>query len=726
MTQRNDVRLFGWGLVFALASVPGIAVSETSGEEVRSLRDLPLAAQLAISAALGQEEAAYHAVVAQGGGFSATNPAQGYEAELTASGFTVAAGEMRWGLALESWGCGAGVEAMAPAVPEASANRVEVRRGALVEWYANGPLGLQQGFTLEAAPAGCGAGEPVYLVLAPVGELETEVDPDSRGLSVRGADGRVVLRYRGLAAFDAGGQEVPVGLRLRGDRVVVTVAAGASYPVVVDPLVEVPKLTASDGALFDGFGGSVAVSGDTVVVGATFDRVGSNSAQGSAYVFVEPVGGWASGTETAKLTASDGGAFDLFGRSVAVSGDTVVVGAPGDVVVPFVIIGSAYVFVKPVGGWVTGTETAKLTASVGARRFGRSVAVSGDTVVAGAENDRVGSNGQQGSAYVFVKPVGGWVTGTETARLTASDGAAGERFGRSVAVFGDTVVVGAQEDNIGANSRQGSAYVFVEPAGGWASGTETAKLTASDGAADDRFGSVAVSGDTVVVGASFDDIGAKSRQGSAYVFVEPGGSWASGTETAKLTAADGEVNDFFGNSVAVSGDTVVVGAFGDDIGANVNQGSAYVFVKPVGGWVTGTETRLTAADEGTGDNVGSSVAVSGDTVVVGASGGDGANVNQGSAYVFPPLLLPIELLKGDVEELVTNGSLTTGDGNSLMVKLESAIKKLQKGKSGGAISKLMALIDQVNGFISTGVLTAAEGDPLIDAANSIIDEILTG
>ena len=286
--------------------------------------------------------------------------------------------------------------------------------------------------------------------------------------------------------------------------------------------------------------------------------------------------------------------------------------------------------------------------------------------------------------------------------------------------------MGAQEDNIGANSRQGSAYVFVEPAGGWASGTETAKLTASDGAADDRFGSVAVSGDTVVVGASFDDIGAKSRQGSAYVFVEPGGSWASGTETAKLTAADGEVNDFFGNSVAVSGDTVVVGAFGDDIGANVNQGSAYVFVKPVGGWVTGTETRLTAADEGTGDNVGSSVAVSGDTVVVGASGGDGANVNQGSAYVFPPLLLPIELLKGDVEELVTNGSLTTGDGNSLMVKLESAIKKLQKGKSGGAISKLMALIDQVNGFISTGVLTAAEGDPLIDAANSIIDEILTG
>ena len=732
MNQRNDVRLLGWGLVFALASVPGFAVSETWGaEEVRSLRDLPLAAQLAISAALGEDEAAYHAVAAEGGGLSAANPAQGYEAELTASGFTVAAGEVRWGLALESWGCGAGVEAVAPAVPEASANRVEVRRGALVEWYANGPLGLQQGFTLEAAPPGCGAGEPVDLVLAPVGELEMEVDPDGRGLSVLGADGRVVLRYRGLAAFDAGGQEVPVGLRLRGDRVVVEVAGGASYPVLVDPFVEVAKLTASDGATGDLFGDSVAVSGDTVVVGAR----GDNAGQGSAYVFVEPVGGWASDTQTAKLTAYDGVAGDRFGESVAVSGDTVVVGAREDDIGANVDQGSAYVFVEPEGGWVSSTETAKLTASDGGGApfgnfFGGSVAVSGDTVAVGAYRDTVGTRIVQGSAYVFVEPGGGWVSSTETAKLTASDGAVADLFGFSVAVSEDTVVVGARGDNAG----QGSAYVFVEPVGGWASDTQTAKLTTSDGGSNDTSGeSVAVSGGTVVVGAPRDTIGAKTNQGSAYVFVEPGGGWVSGTETAKLTASDGAAGDLFGGirSVAVSGDTVVVGALAADIGTKTNQGSAYVFVEPGGGWVSGTETaKHTASDGAAGDLFGSSVALSGDTMLVGArtdriGPGDIPRSIQGSAYVFQ-LFSPIELLIRDVEELVSNGTLNAGRGRSLIVKLEAAIKKLQKGKIGGAIGKLMVLIDKVNGFISTGVLTPTEGDALINAANSIIDEILTG
>ncbi len=129
-------------------------------------------------------------------------------------------------------------------------------------------------------------------------------------------------------------------------------------------------------------------------------------------------------------------------------------------------------------------------------------------------------------------------------------------------------------DNIVAYADQGSAYVFVKPGGGWASATETAKLTASDGAASDLFGqSVAISGDTVVVGADGDDVGANADQGSAYVFVKPGGGWVSATETAKLTASDGAANDLFGTSVAVSGDTVVVGS----PGASGDRGAAYVF-----------------------------------------------------------------------------------------------------------------------------------------------------
>ncbi len=377
------------------------------------------------------------------------------------------------------------------------------------------------------------------------------------------------------------------------------------------------------------------MSGDTVVVGAPDDDVGANVNQGSAYVFVKPGTGWAGATEVAKLTASDGAGADFFGFSVAVSGDTVVVGAWFDDVGANANQGSAYVFVKPGGGWASGTQTAKLTASDGAAddRLGLSVALSGDTLVAGGDGDDVGANADQGSAYVFVKPGGGWANGTQTAKLTASDGAAGDALGLSLAVSGDTVVGGAYADDAGANTDQGSAYVFVKPGGGWANGTQTAKLTASDGAAGDFFGwSVAVSGDTVVATASGDDVGANADQGSAYVFVKPGGGWASATQTAKLTASDGAAGDLFGYSATISGDTVVAGAYADDVGANADQGSAYVFVKAAGGWASATQSaKLTALDGAADDQFGLSVALSGGTLVVGAPGDNAA---QGSAYVF--------------------------------------------------------------------------------------------
>ena len=237
----------------------------------------------------------------------------------------------------------------------------------------------------------------------------------------------------------------------------------------------------------------------------------------------------------------------------------------------------------------------------------------------GAEGD----DSDKGSAYVFVKPSGGWSNMTQTAKLTASDGAADDEFGYSVSVSGDTVVVGADGDD----SYQGSAYVFVKSSGGWANMTQTAKLTASDGVEIDLFGfSVSVSGDTLVVGAIGDD----GIQGSAYVFVKPSGGWANMTQTAKLKASDRAVGDFFG-FVSISGDTLVVGAYGDDS----NKGSAYVFVKPSGGWSNMTQTaKLTALDGVGDDNFGNSVSVSGDTVVVGAYGDDDDGSSSGSAYVF--------------------------------------------------------------------------------------------
>ena len=172
-------------------------------------------------------------------------------------------------------------------------------------------------------------------------------------------------------------------------------------------------------------------------------------------------------------------------------------------------------FVEPAGGWASETQAAKLTASDGAAGDGsaarwRSPAT---TVVAGAPGATVNGNAGQGAAYVFVEPSGGWASETQAAKLTASDGAAGDDLGWAVAVSGDTVVAGAPYASPGA------VYVFIEPAGGWASETQAAKLTASDGAASDALGgSVAVSGDTVVAGAPGATVNGNAGQGAAYVF----------------------------------------------------------------------------------------------------------------------------------------------------------------------------------------------------------------
>ena len=380
---------------------------------------------------------------------------------------------------------------------------------------------------------------------------------------------------------------------------------------------QIAKLTASDGVAGDLFGHSVAVDGDTAVVGAYEDE----SEKGAAYVLAkDSSGAW---SQVAKLTASDGEAGDIFGWSVAVDWDTVVVGARYD--------DSAYVFTKPGTGWATATETAKLTASDGVVGdwFGQSVAVDGDTVVVGASEDD-GS----GSAYVFTKAADSvWTDATQTAKLTASDGDDFDEFGKSVAVDGDTAVAGAPN-----NDGYGSAYVFIKPAAGWDDATQTAKLT--PGATDDgaaglagTFGAaVAVDGGTVVVGAS----AYSGSQGRAYVFTKPSGGWEDAERTAELATSDAEKNQF-GWSVAVDGNTVVVGAHTDDASDSVNDsGSVYVFTKATDSvWADATETvKLTATDGASGDQFGWSIAAGGGTVVVGVHWDDDKGADSGSAYVY--------------------------------------------------------------------------------------------
>lgn len=362
---------------------------------------------------------------------------------------------------------------------------------------------------------------------------------------------------------------------------------------------EQAKLTSSDEL---GFGGSVSISGDTVIVGST--NVSSESA---AYVFVRNGTTW---SEQAKLTTIDEG---VARHSVSVSGDSTIVVATG-------VDGSvnAYVFVRNGTTW---SEQTKLTSKDSAENYiwGNSVSISGDTAIVGMS----GNYSDGGSAYVFERSGTFW---SEQAKLTSSDVATDGYFGTSVSLSGDTAIIGVSGDDDGGSS-SGSAYVFNR---NWnrTAWHEQAKLTASDAEAYDWFGcSVSLSGNVAVIGAYADDDGG-SASGSAYTFVRSGTSWS---EEEKLTASDAEAYDYFGRSVSLSGNVVVIGASGDDNSGN-NSGSAYVFVWRGTTW--GEQAKLTASDEGSGDSFGNSVSVSGDTLVVGAYRDDDGGNNSGSAYVF--------------------------------------------------------------------------------------------
>ena len=387
------------------------------------------------------------------------------------------------------------------------------------------------------------------------------------------------------------------------------------------------KSTASDAAVADGFGDSVAISGDTQVVGAPRDdNTGRDS--GSAYVFVLNQGGVNSWGQVRKLTASDAAEGDKFGVSLSISGDTVVVGAlhnddAGD------SSGSAYVFGRNQGGQDNWGQVQKLNAvdaAVG-DLFGTSVSISGDTIVVTALlDDDVGDG--SGSAYVFERSQGGVDNWSQVRKLTAADGTAGDEFGVSVAISGDTVVVGSSVDD-DAGDRSGSAYVFSRNQGGVDNWGQAQKLTASDASTGDEFGrSVAVHQKTLVVGAYLDNLG------SAYVFSRDEGEADNWLEIKKLIPPDGLLEGNFGLATAVSGDTAVIGAFSDDDAGN-HSGSAYVFLRDQGGadnW--GQVQKLTASDAAAGDVFGLSVGIDGDAAVVGAPLDDDNEVNSGSSYVF--------------------------------------------------------------------------------------------
>ena len=380
-------------------------------------------------------------------------------------------------------------------------------------------------------------------------------------------------------------------------------------------IVEVDKLTANDAAAGDSFGWSVAINGDTVVVGAYGDDDGGSN-KGSVYVFRTSDDG-TTYNQVAKLKTADAAA-DHFGRAVAISGGLIAIGSA-----TYGTGGAAYVFRTSDGG-ATYVEVAKLTAAdtCCADNFGISVAIDGDTVVIGAYLDDDGGS-DSGSAYVFRTTDGGATYG-QVAKLRASDAATGDNFGGCVAIDTGTVVVGARYDDDGG-ANKGSVYVFRTSDDG-TTYNQVAKLKTADAAADHFGRAVAISGGLIAIGSATYGTG-----GAAYVFRTSDGG-ATYVEVAKLTAADTCCADNFGISVAIDGDTVVIGAYLDDDGGS-DSGSAYVF-RTTDGASYGQVAKLTADDAASGDLFGISVAISKGTVVAGARYDDDAGSDSGSAYVF--------------------------------------------------------------------------------------------
>ncbi|MEE8154787.1 MAG: FG-GAP repeat protein [Phycisphaerales bacterium] len=390
------------------------------------------------------------------------------------------------------------------------------------------------------------------------------------------------------------------------------------------------RVTASDAGVFNSFGRAVGVLGDTAIIAAPWDNELGTEA-GAVYVFRldRQSSLW---LETQKLLASDEQVGDNFGFSVAMDGELALIGAGhvhdegGDVA-----YGAVYVFRfdPDSSGWI---EEQEIVASDSAFQdgFGWSVSLSGDMALIGAIGvDDNGAN--SGSAYVFRfdPDTSRWV---EEQKLLASNGAGGDFFGQSVAVQGDMAIIGAngQDDACrkNPNCNAGGAYVFrFDPkTSTW---NETQKLLASDAAPNDSFGdSVALFDDILVIGAhSTDDNG--NNSGSAYLFrFDPKRSaWI---EEQKLLASDGAGNDQLGRSVAVDGQRIVVGAHHhDDVGAN--QGAAYIFRYDANAsqWVE-QHKLLPNPNPWTGF-FGWSVALDGETIVIGAHG---ENQLTGAAYMF--------------------------------------------------------------------------------------------
>ena len=573
--------------------------------------ELSPALEAALIAAIQADAADDYSVLEGLDGFQSFNSAQQLRTDFTANapqfrsldGFDVA---RQWELALLRYGYGNALQDVEPAEIAASANRLEYRRGALTEWYVNGPIGIEQGFTLQAPPPGKSADDdPLRIELAVKGNIVLQPHASDQGFALFTEQGQWIADYGQLYVTDLDGNVLTTTLEIDDDSSanetrfhIIVDDANACYPIIIDPLIQTQqaKFTASDATSQGHFGAALAVDGNTVLVGS----IGADASvyfRGAVYVFVRNGMTW---SQQAKLTASDSAPNDWFGETVALSGDTALIGAPHD----NTYTGAAYVFVRSGTTW---SQQAKLTASDKATNdfFGRHLLLDGDTALVSTTR----KSSDKGAVYVFTRSGSTW---SQQAKLTASDGASNDDFGFTLAYENNTAVIGAWAKS----SRTGAAYVFVRSSTSW---SQQAKLTASDAAAGDEFSwYIDLEDDTALISAH----NKSSGRGAAYVFVRSGTSWS---QQAKLTASDAAVDNYCGFPAILRGDTVLLGARG----VNNFAGAAYVFVRNGTSW--SQQAKLTPNDAAANSYFGYNAALNDNMAIISAYRD---NNDIGAAYVF--------------------------------------------------------------------------------------------
>ncbi|MEP6985578.1 MAG: DUF6531 domain-containing protein, partial [Chloroflexota bacterium] len=579
-----------------------------------------------LMASLQAEASPRHDIQPQADYFEALNPEHRLRARFWPEGVELSAeqserAEWSWAMALLGYGYGETRQPLAEADRVAHGNRLEYQRGNLTEWYLNGPLGLEQGFTLERPPDGRENGQALVLELQFQTDLQMALSEDGQSLSLNGATHPNGLHYGHLYVKDATERLLPVHLELADSEQRVRIHVedqAAIYPLTIDPLIQQQqgKVNASDGAARNYFGETVAIYGDTAVVGSYATDLPSKVDAGAVYVFVRNAGVW---TEQQKLIASDGATGDFFGNSVAIYGDTIAVGADQATISGKVHAGAVYVFIRNAGFWTLQQKLITLD-GLASDFFGIRCALYSDTLIGSASSADLTGKVDAGAAYVFVRSAGVW---TQQQKLIASDGAAADFFSSSVDIYLDTAIVGCQNKGV---------YVYTRSGTTW---TQQQKLVASDGVAGTGFGgSARINADTIIVGAGVADLPGKVDAGAAYVFVRTGTTW---TQQQKLTAADAAAGDFFGNSVDISGNTVIIGAPSADLPGKTNAGAAYIFARNGSIW---TQTdKITAGDITANDALGYFVGLNGSTAILGAPTDDIYNNTSiynrvGSAYLF--------------------------------------------------------------------------------------------